>query len=122
MSHREPRSRTDAAVRLIYKHTRRQYLQPGEIVQVDVEIWPTSMAFRRGHRIRLRIQPRDGAGSQSYMHYHVDYNTSTNTIYAGGEYEVVLVVAGHPGGLILAPLLRGEGGAPRSGEPGEGRL
>ena len=55
-------------------------------MKVDVEIWPTSMVFKKGHRIRLDVQPRDGVGSQSYMHYHADYNTGTNTIYAGGEY------------------------------------
>ena len=66
-------------------------LKPGEIVKVDVEIWPTSMVFKKGHRIRLDVQPRDGVGSQSYMHYHADYNTGTNTIYAGGERESYLL-------------------------------
>ena len=64
----------------------------GEIVRVEVEIWPTSMVFRKGHRIRLDIQPRDGVGSASYMHYHADYNTGTNTIYAGGERESYLLL------------------------------
>ena len=92
VSHRELDPELTLPYRPYHKHTRRQYLQPGEIVQVDVEIWPTSMVFRRGHRIRLDIQPRDGAGSQSYMHYHADYNTGTNTIYAGGEHESYLLL------------------------------
>jgi hypothetical protein len=50
------------------------------------------MVFKKGHRIRLDIQPRDGAGSQSYMHYHADYNTGSNTIYAGGEHESYLLL------------------------------
>ena len=57
----------------------------GEIVEVQVEIWPTSMVFKRGHRLRLDVQPRDGVGSAAYMHYHADYNTGTNTIHAGGD-------------------------------------
>ena len=65
---------------------------PGEIVQGQVEIWPTSMVFRKGHRIRLDVQPRDGIGSQSYMHYHADYNTGTNTIHAGGDRESFLLL------------------------------
>ena len=68
------------------------WLKPGEIVKVDVEIWPTSMVFKKGHRIRLDVQPRDGVGSQGYLHYHADYNTGTNTIYAGGEYESYLLL------------------------------
>jgi hypothetical protein len=66
-------------------------------VKVDVEIWPTSMVFGRGHRIRLDVQPRDGVGSQGYMHYHADYNSGRNTIYAGGQYESYLLLPVIPG-------------------------
>ena len=50
------------------------------------------MVFRRGHRIRVDIQPRDGIGSAGYMDYHADYNTETNTIYAGGKKESYLLL------------------------------
>jgi len=50
------------------------------------------MVFAKGHRLLLDVQPRDGVGSQSYMHYHGDYNTGTNTIYAGGERESFLLL------------------------------
>ena len=86
------RSGAVAAVPAVSQAQRRLYLTPGEIVQVEVEIWPTSMVFRKGHRIRLDVQPRDGVGSQSYMHYHADYNTGTNTIYAGGDRESYLLL------------------------------
>jgi len=54
------------------------------VVRMDVEIWPTCMVFRKGHRIRLDIQPRDGVGSFPYTHYSADYNTGTNVIHTGG--------------------------------------
>jgi predicted acyl esterase len=92
VSHRELDDRLSLPYRPYHKHTRRLYLAVGEIVKVDVEIWPTSMVFRKGHRIRLDIQPRDGVGSQSYMHYHADYNTGANTVYAGGERESYLLL------------------------------
>jgi putative CocE/NonD family hydrolase len=92
VSHRELDPELTLPYRPYHRHKRRLYLKPGEIVKIDVEIWPTSMVFGRGHRIRLDIQPRDGAGSQSYMHYHADYNTGTNTIYAGGKYESYLLL------------------------------
>jgi len=57
---------------------------PGVPVKLEVEIWPTCMVFRKGHRIRLDIQPRDGTGSAPYTHYSADYNSGTNTVYAGG--------------------------------------
>jgi uncharacterized protein len=85
VSHRELDPELTLPYRPYHRHRRRLFLKPGEIVEVQVEIWPTSMVFRKGHRIRLDVQPRDGVGSQSYMHYHADYNTGTNTIYAGGD-------------------------------------
>jgi putative CocE/NonD family hydrolase len=84
-SHRELDPQLSLPYRPYHKHLRRLYLRPGEIVEVQVEIWPTSMVFKKGHRIRLDVQPRDGVGSQGYLHYHADYNTGTNTIHAGGD-------------------------------------
>jgi predicted acyl esterase len=42
-------------------HTYDEYqpLQPGEVVPVDVEFWPTSLVFPKGHRIRLQIRLND---------------------------------------------------------------
>lgn len=68
-----------------HAHDERQWLAPGVPVRVEVEIWATSMVFRKGHRIRLDIQPRDGLGSAPYTHYSADYNTGTNTVFAGGS-------------------------------------
>jgi len=92
VSHRELDPELSLPYRPYHRHKRRLYLKPGEIVQVQVEIWPTSMVFKKGHRIRLDIQPRDGVGSASYMHYHADYNTGDNTIYSGGDRESYLLL------------------------------
>jgi predicted acyl esterase len=92
VSHRELDPALSLPYRPYHKHQRRLYLTPGEIVRVEVEIWPTSMVFRKGHRIRLDVQPRDGVGSASYMHYHADYNAGTNTIHAGGDKQSYLLL------------------------------
>src|SRR5262249_12041014 len=92
VSHRELDEELSLPYRPYHRPLRRRCLTAGEIVRVEVEIWPTSMVFRRGHRIRLDVQPRDGIGSAGYMHYHADYNTGTNTIYAGGERESYLLL------------------------------
>jgi len=96
-SHRELDPELSMPGRPYHAHKRRLYLKPGEIVKVDVEIWPTSMVFKKGHRLRLDVQPRDGVGSQGYMHYHADYNSGRNTIHAGGQYE----------SYLLLPVIRG---------------
>jgi predicted acyl esterase len=92
VSHRELDEKKSLPYRPYHQHQRRLRLTPGEIVQVQVEIWPTSMVFRKGHKMRVDIQPRDGVGSAGYMHYHADYNTGTNTIHTGGQYESYLLL------------------------------
>ena len=83
-SHRKTDPERSFPHRPWHTHDEEQPLTPGEPVDLDVEIWPTCMVFKRGHRIRLDIQPRDGIGSAPYTHYAADYNSGTNTIFAGG--------------------------------------
>ncbi len=70
-----------------HAHDRREWLSPGEIVECQVEIWPTSMVFRKGHKLRLDITPRDGVGTGHFTHYNADYNAgATNTVHSGGKH------------------------------------
>jgi putative CocE/NonD family hydrolase len=102
VSHRELDPALSLPYRPYHRHQRRLYLAPGEVVEVQVEIWPTSMTFRKGHRIRLDVQPRDGVGSAGYMHYHADYNTGMNTIHAGGDRQSHLLLPVIPFGRPAA--------------------
>ncbi|OFW18062.1 MAG: hypothetical protein A3H97_11690 [Acidobacteria bacterium RIFCSPLOWO2_02_FULL_65_29] len=83
-SHRKLDETLSLPYRPYHTHDERWPLTPGELVECRVEIWPTSMVFRKGHRIRLDIQPFDGIGS-SYTHYHAEYNGGTNAIYVGRD-------------------------------------
>jgi predicted acyl esterase len=53
----------DPALTLPYRpyhtHDEKQPLVPGEIYEVDVEIWPTSIVVPAGHRIALSVRGRD---------------------------------------------------------------
>ena len=85
-SHRILDPAQSLSYRPFHAHARRQWLKRGEVVRLDVEIWSTSMVFKKDHRIRLDIQPRDGIGSAPYTHYHADYNAGAqNTIHVGGS-------------------------------------
>jgi len=69
-----------------HAHDERQWLTPGEPVECHVELWPMCMVFKKGHRIRLDVQPRDGVGASAYRHYHADYNIGAeNSLHAGGD-------------------------------------
>ena len=47
---------------------------------IEVEIWATSMVFKKGLRIRLDVQPHDGD------HYFAAYKLKDNSIYTGPDY------------------------------------
>jgi len=92
-SHRKLDPARSLPYRPFHTHNERLWLTPAEPVECRVEIWPTSMVFRKGHRLRMDIQPRDGVGSAPYTHYHADYNAGAqNTIYAGGGNDSYLLL------------------------------
>ncbi|MBI2296817.1 MAG: CocE/NonD family hydrolase [Betaproteobacteria bacterium] len=85
-SHRKLDSERSLPYRPYHAHNERWWLAPNEPVECQVEIWPTCMVFKKGHKLRLDIQPRDGVGSAPYTHYHADYNAGAeNTIHSGGD-------------------------------------
>ena len=58
-SHRELDPRLSTEYRPYHAHRRKQPLEPGEIAQLDVEIWPTSIVVPAGHRLALTVRGRD---------------------------------------------------------------
>jgi len=92
-SHRKLDEQRSLFYRPYHAHDERQWITPGEIVECRVEIWPTSMVFRKGHRLRLDITPRDGVGTGHFTHYYADYNAgATNTIHSGGDRQSYLLL------------------------------
>ncbi len=79
VSHRRLDPQLSKPYRPYHMHDEEQKLEPGTVVPIEVEIWATSMVFRKGHRIRLDVQPHDGD------HYFAAYKLKNNSIYAGGE-------------------------------------
>jgi predicted acyl esterase len=92
-SHRKLDEAKSLPYRPYHAHDERWWLKPDQVVECRIEVWPTSIVFRKGHKLRLDIQPRDGQGSAPYTHYHADYNAGAhNTIYSGGERQSYLMV------------------------------
>jgi predicted acyl esterase len=84
-SHRKLDAERSLPFRPYHAHDERRWLAPGEPVECQVEVWPTSIVLKRGHRLRVDVQPRDGIHAAPYTHYHADYNAGAeNTIHMGG--------------------------------------
>ncbi|HET9403729.1 MAG TPA: CocE/NonD family hydrolase C-terminal non-catalytic domain-containing protein, partial [Burkholderiales bacterium] len=58
-SHRQLDPGLSTEYRPYHTHDRKQPLSPGEIVQLDIEIWPTSIVVPAGYRIALSVRGRD---------------------------------------------------------------
>ena len=92
-AHRKLDPEKSLPYRPYHAHNERQWLNPGEIVECQVEIWPTSMVFKKGHKLRLDIGPMDGIGTLYFSHFHIDYNYGAeNTIYSGGDKKSYLLL------------------------------
>ena len=58
-SHRKLDPKLSTEYRPYHTHDQEQPLKPGEVVPLDVEIWPTSIVVPAGHRIALTVRGRD---------------------------------------------------------------
>jgi uncharacterized protein len=89
VSHRQqdPARSTEYTVK--HTHLEADYapLQDGEVVPVEIEIIPTAALIRKGHRIRLDIQPFDGFAHGTRHGYDPAYHDGAhNTIYTGPDH------------------------------------
>ena len=58
-SHRKLDPRLSLPYRPYHSHDELQKLKPGEVVELDIEIWPTCIVVPAGYRIALSIRGRD---------------------------------------------------------------
>jgi predicted acyl esterase len=58
-SHRKLDPALSREYRPYHSHDQRWPLRPGEVVELDIEIWPTSIVLPPGYRIGLGIRGRD---------------------------------------------------------------
>jgi predicted acyl esterase len=90
-SHRQKDEGLSNAHRPYYTHTNPRPIEPGKIYEFEIEIWPTSNVFRRGHRIRLDISCGDSPAFDLGGH-HYGLKVGKDTIYHDKN---------HPSHLIL---------------------
>ena len=58
-SHRKLDAKRTLPYRPYHTHDEKQLLVPGEVVELDVEIWPTCIVVPKGYRIALSIRGKD---------------------------------------------------------------
>lgn len=80
-----------------HSHTRVQKIAAGEIVPLDIEIWPSGTRFKAGEMLRLTVQgtdinryPKDKV--PVYFRHEASVNRGRHVIHAGGAHESYLLV------------------------------
>ena len=58
-SHRKLDAARSLPYRPFHTHDEKQPLTPGQVVELDVEIWPTCIVVPVGHRVAISIRGRD---------------------------------------------------------------
>jgi len=93
-SHRKLDDARSTAYRPVHTHDEIQKLSPGEIVPVEIEIWPTSVVLGAGESLLLEVGPEDDPDMDPFLHNHpVDrVRTGSVTIHTGGEYDSHLLM------------------------------
>lgn len=94
-SHRElEQAATDFQPIQAHRQTRK--LSPGEIVALNVEIWPSGTRFEAGDTLRLIVQGTDvykyGRGWRVQTRHEDSVNVGRNVLHTGGKYDSRLVV------------------------------
>jgi hypothetical protein len=72
----------------VHTHLEADYapLAAGEVVPVELGLNPSSALIRKGHRLRVDIQPISPAGVPSRSYDASYHDGATNTIYTGPEH------------------------------------
>lgn len=97
---------TDGILRARYHQSfeKESFLKPGEVYELDVDLWSTSLIFNKGHRIRIAVSssnsPRFEANPNTGKPFRADKETrvAVNTLHLSMKYpsRIILPVAEVP--------------------------
>ena len=92
VSRRELDARLTTDFQPVQAHKREQKLKPGEIVPVDIEIWPHSRIWHKGEQLRVRVSP--GYIRLDWWETFIwdTNNKGKHIIHSGGKYDSYLQV------------------------------
>jgi predicted acyl esterase len=93
-SHRKLDAARSTPYRPYHTHDELHPLEPGAIVPVEIEIWPTSVVFEPGERLVLEVGSRDDHGVEPFTHDHPEDRklSGTTTLHCGGAHDAHLLL------------------------------
>lgn len=93
-SHRKLDPERSLPYRPYHTHDELRKLAPGEIVPLEIEIWPTSAVFEPGERLVLEIASEDDPHIEPFVHTHPGdrIRRGTVAIHTGGGHDSHLLM------------------------------
>lgn len=101
VSHRELDEEKSTPYRPYLTHRSEQKLAAGEVVPVEIEIWPSSTLFEAGERLLIVVQGSDIYAYPEEMNtpgHAATVNRGAHVIHTGGKYNSHLLVPVIPAG------------------------
>jgi predicted acyl esterase len=96
VSHRELDPVRSTPYQPVLAHRRELKLNPGEIVPVEIEIWPSGTLFHAGESLRLLIQGSDVKKYPKtiavYVRHEDTVNRGRHVIHTGGQHDSHLLL------------------------------
>ncbi|RMJ18904.1 hypothetical protein CDV36_001416 [Fusarium kuroshium] len=93
VSHRELDTAKSIPERPVHLHQRRLWLRPQDIVEVNVELWPSSTVWEAGETLRLAVKGTTFTDPENMTQFKgPSHSFGEVRIWMGGEYESELLV------------------------------
>ena len=95
VSHRELDPERSTPAQPVHTHLREEKLKPGEVVPVEIEIWPSGTLFHENEILRIVIQGKD---IYTYPHdmntnaHAMTVNRGKHVIHTGGRFDSHLLI------------------------------
>ena len=91
---------TDGILRARYRESfeKESFLEPGQVYELTVDLWSTSLVFNKGHRIRVAVSssnsPRFEANPNTGKPFRADKETrvATSTVHLSAKYPSHIVL------------------------------
>ena len=91
---------TDGILRARYRNSQEkpEFMNPGEVYKLSIDLWATSNVFRKGHRLRLEVSSSNFPRFNRNLNAGEDPNRgtrmvkATNTIYHDSEHSSALIL------------------------------
>lgn len=92
-SHRELDEAKSTPERPVHFHRKRLWLQPRDVVEVDIELWPSSTIWNSGERLRLAIKGTTFTNPNNFTQFKgPSHSFGEVRVWYGGQYDSSLLV------------------------------